>query len=98
MNSSKRIELLISPAFVVVLLLIFPTGCISLKALNDPLQSEIDDDLQRGLDGIIVYVNQDGDTAEFAAGWKNRENKVPADPQALSKIASISILENFPAI
>jgi D-alanyl-D-alanine carboxypeptidase len=92
MNSSKRIELLISLAFVVVLLLMFPNGCISLKAQNDTLQSEIEDALERGLDGIIVYVDQGGDTAQFAAGWKNRENKVPADPQALFKIASISKL------
>jgi lysozyme family protein len=86
MNSSKRIELLISLAFVVVLLLMFPNGCISLKAQNDTLQSEIEDALERGLDGIIVYVDQGGDTAQFAAGWKNRENKVPADPQACSRL------------
>ncbi len=44
-------------------------------------------------DGIIVYADKKGREPEFySAGWKNRENKVPADPHALFKIASISKL------
>lgn len=46
-----------------------------------------------GLDGMIVYVDQQGHEPEFyASGWKNRENKVPVKPDDLFKIASISKL------
>ncbi len=42
---------------------------------------------------MIVYVDQAGKPPEFyAAGWHDRKNKIPADPQALFKIASISKL------
>jgi CubicO group peptidase (beta-lactamase class C family) len=45
------------------------------------------------MDGIIVYVDQAGKKPAFyAAGWKDRQTKVPADPQALFKIGSISKL------
>ncbi|MEQ8576534.1 MAG: serine hydrolase domain-containing protein, partial [Fulvivirga sp.] len=44
-------------------------------------------------DGMIVYVDQAGKPPEFyAAGWNDRKNKIPADPKALFKIASISKL------
>lgn len=84
--------MLVPPALVVLLSIAFSTGCNSLEPLSDKIQSEIENALDRGLDGIIVYVDQKGDTANYASGWKNRENKVPADPQALFKIASISKL------
>lgn len=61
-----------------------------------PLAPTIDDELDRaidlGFDGIIVHVNQAGKTASYAAGWNDRENLVPADPDSLFKIASISKL------
>jgi CubicO group peptidase (beta-lactamase class C family) len=42
---------------------------------------------------MIVYVDQAGKPPEFyAAGWHDRENKIPAYPQALFKIASITKL------
>lgn len=41
----------------------------------------------------LLFVDQVGKEPElYAAGWKNRENKVPADPNSLFKIASISKL------
>ncbi|HEY5590406.1 MAG TPA: serine hydrolase domain-containing protein [Paludibacter sp.] len=61
--------------------------------LPDTVQEQVNDAIGLGLDGMIVYVNQAGKPPEFyVAGWKNRENKVPADPQSLFKIASISKL------
>ena len=64
-----------------------------LAPLPDTVQQQVDDAIDHGLDGIIVYVDQAGKVPEFyAAGWKNRESKVPADPQAFFKIASISKL------
>lgn len=64
-----------------------------LAPLPDTIQEEVDGAIAHGLDGIIVYVDQTGKAPAFyAAGWKNRENQVPADPHALFKIASISKL------
>ena len=61
--------------------------------LPDNVQEQIDDVIGYGLDGMIVYVDEAGKQPElYAAGWKDRKNKVPADPKALFKIASISKL------
>jgi CubicO group peptidase (beta-lactamase class C family) len=58
--------------------------------LPDTVQEEVDDAIGLGLDGIIVYVDQAGEAPAFyAAGWKNKITKVPADPHALFKIGSI---------
>ena len=42
---------------------------------------------------MIVYIDEGGKPPAFyAAGWKDRKNKIPADPGSLFKIASISKL------
>jgi CubicO group peptidase (beta-lactamase class C family) len=42
---------------------------------------------------MIVYVDQAGKLPQFyAAGWQDRKNKIPANPKALFRIASISKL------
>jgi CubicO group peptidase (beta-lactamase class C family) len=56
------------------------------------VQAELEDAVERGLDGIIVLVDQPGDSRLYSAGWKDREAQIPADPNALFKIASISKL------
>lgn len=64
-----------------------------LAPLPDTVQEQVNDAVGYGLDGMIVYVDEAGKPpAFFADGWKNRETKVPADPQSLFKIASISKL------
>jgi CubicO group peptidase (beta-lactamase class C family) len=64
-----------------------------LSPLPERVQQQVDDAIGYGLDGIIVYVDQKGETPVlYSAGWKNREQKIPADPQSLFKIASISKL------
>ena len=61
--------------------------------LPDTVQEQVNEAIDDGLDGMIVYVDQGGKKPAFyAAGWKNRENKIPADPHTLFKIASISKL------
>ena len=61
--------------------------------LPNTVQEQVNDAINFGLDGIIVYVAQSTQEPVFySAGWKNRENKIPADPHALFKIASISKL------
>lgn len=64
-----------------------------LAPLPGTVQEQVDDAIDHGLDGIIVYVEQSGKApALYAAGWKNRAAQVAADPQALFKIGSISKL------
>ena len=61
--------------------------------LPDTVKEQLDDAISHNLDGIIVYIDKKGREPElYSAGWKNRENKIPANPQALFKIASISKL------
>jgi len=58
--------------------------------LPDTVQEQVNDAVDRGLDGIIVYVDQAGSAPAFyAAGWKNKVTQEPADPHALFKIGSI---------
>jgi len=64
-----------------------------IRPLPDTVQEEVNDAIGHGLDGIIVYVDEAGrPPAFYTAGWKDRDNKIPADPQSLFKIASISKL------
>lgn len=61
--------------------------------LPNTVQEQVDNAIGHNLDGIIVYVDKKGKKPGFySTGWKNRENKTPANPQALFKIASISKL------
>lgn len=64
-----------------------------IRPLPDTVEEQVNAALGHGFDGIVVYVDEGGKAPAFyAAGWKNRENKVPADPHALFKIASIDKL------
>ncbi|GGK35047.1 serine-type D-Ala-D-Ala carboxypeptidase [Yeosuana aromativorans] len=61
--------------------------------LPDTVQEQLNEGINYGFDGMIVYVDQAGKPAEFyAAGWHDRKKKIPAYPQALFKIASITKL------
>ncbi len=61
--------------------------------LPDTVQEQVNEAIGHGFDGMIVYVDKAGKPPEFyTAGWHDRKNKIPADPQALFKIASISKL------
>ena len=61
--------------------------------LPDTVEEQLDEGIGYGFDGMIVYVDQAGyQPAFYAAGWKNRADKIPADPHALFKIASIGKL------
>ena len=67
--------------------------------LPDTVQEQLNEAIDHGFDGMIVYVDQAGKPPEFyAAGWHDRKNKIPAYPQALFKIASISKLYDAVAI
>ena len=66
--------------------------------LPDTLQEQVDQAIGHGFDGMIVYVEQAGNPRFYAAGWHDRKNEIPANPQALFKIASISKLYDAVAI
>ncbi|MEZ5044661.1 MAG: serine hydrolase domain-containing protein [Saprospiraceae bacterium] len=67
--------------------------------LPGTVQEQLDEAISHGFDGMIVYIDQaDRPPQYYAAGWHNRESKIPAKPQALFKIASISKLYDAVAV
>ncbi|WPP49958.1 serine hydrolase domain-containing protein [Catalinimonas niigatensis] len=67
--------------------------------LPDTVQEQVHEAIDHEFDGIIVYVDESGKPPAFySAGWHDRQHKIPADPQALFKIASISKLYDAVAI
>lgn len=67
--------------------------------LPDSVQEQLDQAIGHGFDGMIVYVDRAGQAPQqFAAGWHNRESKIPARPDALFKLASISKLYDAMAV
>lgn len=67
--------------------------------LPDTIQEQVDEAIGYGFEGMILYVDQSGEPPQyFAAGWHERESKMPAKPDALFKIASISKLYDAVAV
>lgn len=67
--------------------------------LPHTIQEQVNQAPDYGFDGIIVYVDEKGkQPAFYTAGYKNRADKTPADPQSLFKIASVSKLYTAVAI
>mgnify|MGYP001194481110 CR=1 FL=1 len=96
MKHARRIFKKVFPVVAIICTAIF-TPWKLLRVWMAPLpatiQEQVDKVSRYGLDGIIVYVDQAGkEPVLYAAGWKNRASRVPADPHALFKIASISKL------
>lgn len=61
--------------------------------LPDTVQEQVNEAIDYGFEGMIVYVNQGGKEPEvYTGGWKNSEKKIPVDPNSLFKIASIGKL------
>src|SRR6056300_1286286 len=79
--------------FLTILYAIILTSCSKdLIYFPKSVQEEVDKTLNNGYDGIIVCINQNGKSSLYCAGWNNREHQIPADPNSLFKIASISKL------
>ncbi|NVK44339.1 MAG: beta-lactamase family protein [Oceanospirillaceae bacterium] len=67
--------------------------------LPDTVQGQLEQAIDHGFDGMIVYVDRAGQPPEYySAGWHNRDLKIPAKPDALFKIASISKLYDAVAV
>ena len=70
-----------------------------IRPLPDTVQEQLDEAIGYGFEGMVVYVDQaDKPPQYFAAGWHDREAKIPAKPQALFKIASIRKLYDVVAV
>lgn len=70
-----------------------------IKPLPSDIQNQVNNAVDYGFDGIVVCVNRKGNKSEvYTSGNKNREDKIPADPNALFKIASVGKLYNALAI
>ena len=77
----------------------WPLLKVHVTPLPTTIQQQLDDALGYGFDGIIAYVDQQGCVPElYAAGYKDKQKRVAADPQALFKIASIGKLYDAVAI
>ncbi len=80
---------------IIIVIVIAPLDLVPpwIAPLPDTVQAQVDDAIDYGLDGIIVYVDQAGQPPAFyTAGWKNKLTQEPADPHALFRIGSISKL------
>jgi CubicO group peptidase (beta-lactamase class C family) len=67
--------------------------------LPNTVQEQLDEGVEHGFDGIVVYVDQAGKAPQyFASGWHDRVAEIPAKPDALFKIASIRKLYDVVAI
>ena len=56
--------------------------------LPDTIQEQLEEGIDHGFDGIIVYVDQaDKKPAFYAAGWHNRKDSIPSYPLAILNIA-----------
>lgn len=67
--------------------------------LPNTVQEQLDEAIQHGFDGMVVYVDEAGKPPAFyAAGWHDKKMEIPAEPHALFKIASISKLYDAVAV
>ena len=103
MTKNRRTTIIRLLLLISTIVSLFFVPWILVKAWILPLphtvQEQVDEAISHGFDGIIVYVDQAGKPPAFyTAGWKDRDNKIPAAPDSLFKIASISKLYTAVAI
>ena len=95
LNKTRIVRLLriIGPIIGLITIIVIPPLDLVpawIAPLPDTVQEQVDEAIDYGLDGIIVYVDQAGEAPQFyAAGWNNKLTQVPADPHAFFKIGSI---------
>ncbi|RZT00142.1 serine hydrolase domain-containing protein [Aquimarina brevivitae] len=92
---SKRLLLLVLFLGTVLSLYFVPWPVViaRITPLPTTVQEQVNTAADYGFEGIIVCVQQKGNPSElYVSGYKNREQKTPADPNALFKIASVGKL------
>lgn len=99
-KSKQIIKILLFLGTIISLYFVpWPIVTAWIKPLPNTVQEQVDKSADYGFDGIVICVNKTGNQSEFyTSGYKNRENKIPSDPNALFKIASVSKLYNAVAI
>ncbi len=96
--TKKQIKRILRIVFIIASIAsLFFVPWILVKAwilpLPDTVQEQVNEAIGHGFDGMIVYVDEAGKPPAFyTGGWKDRKNKIPADPKSFFKIASISKL------
>jgi D-alanyl-D-alanine carboxypeptidase len=96
--TKKRIKRILRIVFIIASISsLYFVPWILVKAwilpLPNTVQEQVNEAIDHGFDGMIVYVDEAGQPPAFyAAGWHDRKNKIPAKPKALFKIASIGKL------
>jgi len=101
MKSKKNIFRIVLLVGTIVSLYFVPWLLVKawILPLPDTVQEQLDEAIEHGFEGMIVYIDQGGKPPAFyASGWHDREKKIPANPKALFKIASISKLYDAVAI
>lgn len=74
-------------------------GLYYLKPLPETVQDELDNFIEEGVDGVIIFVDKKGEEPAFyMSGLDNRTEQTPVRPDALFKIASIAKLYDAAAI
>jgi len=99
-NLKKIIRILLFTGTIISLYFIpWPIVIAWIQPLPNTVQEQVNKASDYGFDGIIVYIEQkDTKKKFFTSGYKNRENKTPANPNSLFKIASVSKLYTAVAI
>ncbi|MGR3809137.1 serine hydrolase domain-containing protein [Jiulongibacter sp. NS-SX5] len=91
----KKVFQIVLISSSIVSLFFVPWGILRmwLTPMPDTLQEQVNQAIDDGFDGILVYVDKKGQEPQFySAGCKDRISKTPADPNSYFKIASISKL------
>ena len=69
------------------------SGCAFFAPLPASVEQQVNESIRYDLDGTIVYVDVGGaQKSVYSAGWQDRDNQIPMQPNTLFKIASISKL------
>lgn len=95
-NTVIILRVLAATAVITSILVFAPVKAlfVYLMPLSDNVQSEVDRAVNAGLVGVIAYIDQPGSLPDsvYTGGWHELETKIPARPDALFKIGSISKL------
>ncbi|MEM9545534.1 MAG: serine hydrolase domain-containing protein [Bacteroidota bacterium] len=100
-NRSKQLFRIVLLVGTVISLFFVPWLLVKawILPLPETVRDQLDQAIDHGFDGMIVYVDQAGEPPQyFASGWHDREAKIPARSDALFKIASISKLYDAVAV
>ena len=100
-NKSKRLIRIILLLVTIISFYFVPWPIVTawIKPLPKTVQEQVDKASNYEFDGIVVCVNKKGNQSQFyTSGYKNRDSKIPTDPNALFKIASLDKLYKAVAV